>query len=454
MSLPVKQKGKGFQHAESILALGFLAVILLGTVLLALPAASRSGKGIGLFDSLFTATSAVCVTGLVAVDTGTTFSVFGQIVLLVLIQVGGLGFMVFATMIMVALGRKISIRGRMLIRESMNGASLSDLSRLTWLYLLLSIAIETVGTVFLSIRLVPLLGWKHGIWMALFHAVSAFCNAGFDLFGNYASLTAFSGDPLVLLTVAVLIILGGLGFAVILETLRNRQGFRSLTLHTRIVLLTTLGLVLTGTVFYWLAERSNAETLAGFGEGEKILNAFFQSVTMRTAGFNSFDLSRFRDGSKLFSSVLMMIGASPASTGGGIKTTTFAALVLLMLSVVRGENEVNVARRRLSTDIARRALAVAVLFLTTLVTGTLIISFIENGRFPLADILFEASSAMGTVGVSAIGTPNLHPASRAVLLPMMFLGRVGPLTLAFAVAKRQGRIKTLSKHPEERIMIG
>ncbi len=454
MSLPVKQKGKGFQHAESILALGFLAVILLGTVLLTLPAASRSGKGIGLFDSLFTATSAVCVTGLVAVDTGTTFSAFGQIVLLVLIQVGGLGFMVFATMIMVALGRKISIRGRMLIRESMNGASLSDLGRLTWLYLLLALAIETVGTVLLSIRLVPLLGWKHGIWMALFHAVSAFCNAGFDLFGNYASLTAFSGDPLVLLTVAVLIILGGLGFAVILETLRNRQGFRSLTLHTRIVLLTTLGLVLTGTVFYWLAERSNAETLAGCGEGEKILNAFFQSVTMRTAGFNSFDLSRFRDGSKLFSSVLMMIGASPASTGGGIKTTTFAALVLLMLSVVRGENEVNVARRRLSTDIARRALAVAVLFLTTLVTGTLIISFIENGRFPLADILFEASSAMGTVGVSAIGTPNLHPASRAVLLPMMFLGRVGPLTLAFAVAKRQGRIKSLSKHPEERIMIG
>ena len=421
---------------------------------LALPAASRNGKGISLFDSLFTATSAVCVTGLVAVDTGTTFSLFGQVVLLVLIQVGGLGFMVFATMIMVALGRKISIRGRMLIRESMNGASLSDLGRLTWIYLLLSLAIEVVGMILLSIRLVPLWGWKHGIWMALFHAVSAFCNAGFDLFGNYASLTAFSGDPLVLLTVAVLIILGGLGFAVILETLRSRQGFRNLSLHTRIVLLTTLGLILTGTVFYWLAERTNAETLAGFGEGEKLLNAFFQSVTMRTAGFNSFDLSRFRDGSKLFSSVLMMIGASPASTGGGIKTTTFAALILLMLSVVRGENEVNVARRRLSGDITRRALAVSMLFLTTLVTGTLVISFIENRRFPLADILFEASSAMGTVGVSAIGTPALRPASRAILIPMMFLGRVGPLTLAFAVAKRQGKIKTLSKYPEERIMIG
>ena len=455
MILPAKQKGKAsFQHAESILTLGFLALILLGTVLLALPIAAKSGQSIGLFDSLFTSTSAVCVTGLVVVDTGTTFSLFGQIVLIVLIQVGGLGFMVFATMLMVMLGRKISIRGRMLIRESMNASSLSDLGSLTMLYLLLSLTIELVGAVTLCFRFVPLYGWKHGTWMALFHSVSAFCNAGFDLFGNYASLTAFSGDPLVLLTVASLIILGGLGFSVILETARNRQGFRNLSLHTRIVLMTTLVLLLAGTVFYWIVERTNAETLAGCSEGEKILNAFFQSVTMRTAGFNSFDLSGFRDGSKLFSSLLMIIGASPASTGGGIKTTTIATLTLLMLSVVRGESEVNVARRRLSDDISRRALAVAVLFLTTLLTGTLIISLIENGRFPLEDILFEASSAMGTVGVSAIGTPNLSSASRAILLPMMFLGRVGPLTLAVAVAKRQGGLRTASKYPEERIMIG
>ena len=455
MNLPEKQKRKGgFRFAESVLALGFLTVILLGTVLLALPVSSADGRSIGLFDSLFTSTSAVCVTGLIAVDTGTTFSFFGQAVLLVLIQVGGLGFMVFATMIMVMLSRKISIRGRMLIRESMNGESLSDLGWLTRQYLLLALGIELIGTGVLSIRLVPLFGWKHGLWMALFHAVSAFCNAGFDLFGNYASLTAFSGDPLVLLTVAVLIILGGMGFAVILEAMSNRQGFRNLSLHTRIVLLTTFGLILTGTVFYWLAERTNVDTLACRGEGEKVLNAFFQSVTMRTAGFNSFDLSRFRDGSKLFSSILMMIGASPASTGGGIKTTTFATLTLLMLSVVRGENEVNFARRRISGDIARRALAVAILFLAALVTGTLIISFIENGRFLLEDILFEASSAMGTVGVSAVGTPALQPASRAVLLPMMFLGRIGPLTLAFAVAKRQGRTRSSSRYPEERIMFG
>ena len=455
MSLPGKQKNRAtFQHAESILVLGFLAVILLGTVLLALPAASADGKSIGLFDSLFTSTSAVCVTGLVVVDTGTTFSLFGQIVLLILIQTGGLGFMVFATMIMVMLGRKISIKGRMLIRESMNTGSLSDLGRLTRLYLLLSLGIELCGALLLSVRFVPLYGWKHGLWMALFHAVSAFCNAGFDLFGRYASLTAFSRDPLVLLTIAALIILGGLGFSVILETLRNRQGFRNLSLHTRIVLMTTVVLLLAGTVFYWLTERTNAETLAGYSEGEKALNAFFQSVTMRTAGFNSFDLSGLRAGSKLFSSFMMMIGASPASTGGGIKTTTIAAVGLLMLSVVRGESEVNVARRRLSDDILRRALAVAVLFLTIQLTGTLIIALIEDGRFPLQDILFEASSAMGTVGVSAIGTPNLSAAGRAVLLPMMFLGRVGPLTLAVALARRQSKGRSVSKYPEERIMIG
>ena len=441
MSLPGKQKNRAtFQHAESILVLGFLAVILLGTVLLALPAASADGKSIGLFDSLFTSTSAVCVTGLVVVDTGTTFSLFGQIVLLILIQTGGLGFMVFATMIMVMLGRKISIKGRMLIRESMNTGSLSDLGRLTRLYLLLSLGIELCGALLLSVRFIPLYGWKHGLWMALFHAVSAFCNAGFDLFGRYASLTAFSRDPLVLLTIAALIILGGLGFSVILETLRNRQGFRNLSLHTRIVLMTTLVLLLAGTVFYGLREKA--------------LNAFFQSVTMRTAGFNSFDLAGFRAGSKLFSSFMMMIGASPASTGGGIKTTTIAAVGLLMLSVVRGESEVNVARRRLSDDILRRALAVAVLFLTIQLTGTLIIALMEDGRFPLQDILFEASSAMGTVGVSAIGTPNLSAAARAVLLPMMFLGRVGPLTLAVALARQQSKGRSVSKYPEERIMIG
>ena len=442
------------RSAESLLALGFLAVILVGTVLLELPVSAKNGQSIGLFDSLFTATSAVCVTGLVAVDTGTTFSPFGQAVLMALIQVGGLGFMVFATMIMVMLGRKISLRGRMLIRESMNGASLADLSGVARLYLLLALGIELIGAALLSVRFVPLYGLRRGLWMAVFHAVSAFCNAGFDLFGGFSSVTGFSRDPLALLTIAALIVLGGLGFSVILEALRNRQGLKGLSLHARIVLMLTPLLLLLGTGFYLLAESNGAGTLAGFNAGEKALNAFFQSVTMRTAGFNSIDLSRMSDGSKLFSCLLMMIGASPASTGGGMKTTTVAVFALLMLSVVKGESEVNVARRRLSDALTRRALAVVALYITTLLVGTLAISLIEGGRFALSDVLFEASSAMGTVGVSAIGTPNLAPASRLVLLPMMFLGRIGPLTLAIAVAKRQGSARKISKYPEEKIMIG
>ena len=440
MNSPFKREAR----PEAMLVLGFLAVILLGTALLNLPISSKSGRSLGLFDSLFTATSAVCVTGLVAVDTGTTFSPFGQAVLLVLIQVGGLGFMVFATMLMGLLGRKLSIRGRLLIRESMNDVTLSGLGRLTGLYFALALGIELVGMLILALRFVPLYGARNGLWFAAFHAVSAFCNAGFDLFGRFQSLTAFTGDPLVLLTVALLIVLGGLGFTVILEVLRNREGWKGLSLHTRIVLTATLGLLAIGTVFFLLAE----------GKGMNALNAFFQSVTLRTAGFNSVDLAAMKDGSKLFSSLLMMVGASPASTGGGIKTTTLAVLVLLMVSVVRGEGEVNLARRRLSGDTVRRALVVAVLFLSVLISGTLAISLIEDGRFSLADVLFECSSAMGTVGVSAIGTPNLSAASRALLMPMMFLGRVGPLTLAVAVSRRQGKARSLSKYPEEKIMIG
>ena len=432
------------RRPEARLALGFLAVILMGAALLSLPAAARDGRSIGLTDSLFTATSAVCVTGLVSVDTGTTFSPFGQIVLFVLIQVGGLGFMVFATMIMVMLGRRISLKGRMLIRESMNGASLTDLGGLTRLYLLLAFVIEIAGAALLAVRFVPAFGLRRGLWFAAFHAASAFCNAGFDLFGHFTSLTAFTRDPLVLLTVAALIVLGGLGFSVILELARSRGDFRALSLHCRIVLLFTLLLLGAGTGFYLLAERGRIDGL----------NAFFQSVTMRTAGFNSVDLAAFTDGSKLFSCLLMMIGASPASTGGGMKTTTVAVLALLMFSTVKGDSEVNIARRRLTGNTVRRALAVAALFLSVLLTGALAVTIAENGRFSLADILFECSSAMGTVGVSSIGTPDLLPVSRALLMPMMFLGRVGPLTLATAIARRQGRAKGTAKYPEEKIMIG
>lgn len=445
MSVPRRSEGLNREpRPEEWLVLGFLCVILLGALLLAMPLSMKKGSDINFFDSLFTATSAVCVTGLVAADTGTTFSLFGQVVLLVLIQVGGLGFMVFATRVIVILGRRISIKNRMLIRESMNGASLSNLGNLARLYLLLALGIEAAGAGLLAIRFIPMYGLRRGLWFAVFHAVSAFCNAGFDLFGGFSSLTGFAADPLVLLTVAALIVLGGMGFSVILEVLRNRQGYKTMTLHTRIVLTFTLALLLAGTAFYVLVERGRLD----------LLNAFFQSVTMRTAGFNSYDLSALTDGSKLFSSLLMMIGASPASTGGGMKTTTVALVLLLIFSVVKGDTEVNAGLRRIPVDTVRRGLAVVAMFLTMLLLGTLCLSILENGRFSLADILFECASAMGTVGVSSIGTPNLSVASRAVLLPMMFLGRVGPLTLAVAIARKQSRVRPAAKYPEERIMIG
>ncbi len=440
---------------ERVMALGFLCLIILGGLLLALPSASAAGESIGLGNGLFTATSAVCVTGLVTVDTGTTFSLFGQIVLLCLFQVGGLGFMIFATLIMAALGRRITLQDRMLIRESMNIATLSGLVRLTAWYGLLAAGIEAFGALLLATRFVPLWGWSKGLWYSIWHAVSAFCNAGFDLFGSFGSLTGFADDPVVLLTVATLIILGGIGFAVMLDLLNHRFCFSKLTLHTRIVLVMTGLLLLTGTLFYALAEWQNPLTLGQVdGAGSKLTNAFFQSVTMRTAGFNSVPLDRMHDASKLVSVLLMFVGASSASTGGGVKVTTVAVLMLTVLSVLRGEEDVNVAKRRLPSALIRRALAIVVFYSLILLSATVALSLIEGDRHDLTDLLFEATSALATVGVSSVGTPNLKPVSHFVLAPLMFIGRVGPLTMALALARWQGRSKTKLRYPEETITIG
>ena len=441
---------------ERVLAGGFLLTIAVGTLLLALPQATCSGKSIGLFDSLFTSTSAVCVTGLVAVDTGTTFSLFGQVVLMLLIELGGLGFMIFATLIMIALGRRISLKSRMLIRESMNTATLSGLVKLTRWYGLMAVCIELCGAALLAVRFVPRLGWSRGLFYSLFHSVSAFCNAGFDLFGNYSSLTSFRDDPLVLLTVSALIVLGGLGFSVVLEVIGRHRRWRLLSLQAKLVLAVSGGLLVLGTVCYALIEWNNPATLAadGAGAGSKLLNAFFQSVTMRTAGFNSIDLAAMTDASKLVSVLLMFVGASPASTGGGVKTTTMSVLILIVISVVRGQENVTIFGRRLPTDLVRRALAILFITMSVLIGGTVALTLLENDRRPFIDILFETASAVATVGVSTVGTPSLHPVSQAVLIPMMFFGRVGPLTMALALANRQRSEKDPVKYPEEKIMIG
>ena len=458
--MPMESRDEGWTRRairpERVLAGGFLALILVGAALLALPVASASGQSIGLFDSLFTATSAVCVTGLVAVDTGTALSMFGQITLLILIQLGGLGFMIFATLIMMALGRRITLRERMVIRESMSVTDLSGLLRLTMWYGGMALAIEGGGAALLAIRLVPLYGWGKGLYYAVFHAVSAFCNAGFDLFGHYSSLTAFAGDPLVLLTIAVLIVLGGLGFSVILEVIQHRRGGRRLTLHAKVVLTATVGLLLVGTLFFALTEWNNPLTLGkdGAPPAQRLLNAFFQSTTMRTAGFNSVDLAGMKESSKLMAVLLMFVGASPASTGGGVKTTTMSVLLLIVLSVVRGDEHVNVFGKRLPMGLMRRALAILFIDLLILLVCAMLLTLAENEGMPFLDLLFESASALATVGVSAVGTPNLTFLSRLTLIPVMYFGRVGPLTLALALAHKQSDTQNRIKYPEENIMIG
>lgn len=452
----MKKKGaRGTIRPERILALGFLVVILVGTVLLAMPLASANGESIGLFNSLFTATSAVCVTGLVAVDTGRALSLFGQVILILLIQLGGLGFMIFATLIMQALGRRISLRGQVLIRESLNVSTLSGLLRLSRWYGGIALLIEGAGAVLLGIRFVPAYGWSKGAWFAVFHSISAFCNAGFDLFGGFQSLTNFASDPLVLLTISALITLGGLGFAVLLEVWQKKHsGWRGFSLHTKVVLVVSGGLLLAGTVFYALVEWNNPRTLAAGDPPAwvRILNALFQSVTMRTAGFNSVDLAGMRDSSKLMSVILMFIGASPASTGGGVKTTTMSVLLLIVLSVVRGQEQVNIFGKRLPSGLMRRALSILFIYLTMLLAGVMILTLAEGDGYPLSDLMMEAASALATVGVSSIGTPRMTLVSRVTLIAMMYLGRVGPMTLAFALASRQGSDRL--RYPEENLMIG
>ncbi len=439
---------------ERVLVLGFFALIVLGTILLSLPIAAVDGRSHGVFNGAFTATSAVCVTGLITLDTATSWSVFGKVVIISLIQLGGLGFMVFATLIMVALGRRITLRERMVIKESMNATTLSGLIRLSMLYGLIALLIELFGAALLAVRFVPQFGWQKGVLFSLFHSVSAFCNAGFDLFGNFQSLTAYQSDAYVLLTISALILLGGLGFSVIFECVAHRFRWRKFSLHARLVLIVTGGLLIFGTIVFCLLEWNNEKTLGSMGVPDKLLNAFFQSVTLRTAGFNSVDQMALKESSKLMGVLNMFIGASPASTGGGVKTTTMSVLLLVVISVIRGHQDVNVMKKRLAPALVKRALAILFIAGTVLIVGAMALTVIEGDRFPFLDLLYEAASAVGTVGISSIGTPNLTLAGQILLIPLMFLGRVGPLTIALALAYRQDNKQEHVKFPEDSIVIG
>lgn len=444
--MPVKIHGK--LAPAQILAGGFALTILAGTLLLMLPAAAREGS-LPFTAALFTATSAVCVTGLVVVDTGTYFTLFGQLVILSLLQIGGLGFMTMASSIFLVLGRKITLRERLVMQETLNQFSLSGLAELTKIIVVMSFAIEAVGAFLLSLRFVPQFGFWEGIYKGIFHAVSAYCNAGFDIMGNYQSLTAYAGDYWVSGIIMALYILGGIGFVVLLEVYEERR-FRKLSLHAKFVLLITLFLLAVATLFILGMEAGNPLTLGALEGGQKVLAAFFTAATPRTAGFNTVPTDMLTMSSKFFIIGLMFIGASPASTGGGIKTTTMGILFWTALSVIRGDEDVTLLKRNIPLKIIKKSLAVVLFSLLLVFAVTLVLTATEGAAF--LDVFFESVSAFGTVGLSLGLTPELSPVGRIILSLTMFAGRIGPLTMVLVLTKRMG--KSMLKYPDENIMIG
>ena len=442
---------------SKVLALGFLGIIACGTLLLYLPVAAEAGQRITLLQAAFTATSAVCVTGLAVVDTATSYSLFGEVVILCLIQLGGLGFMMFATSALVLTKRRISLRNRILLHETMSMPGLSGTVRTVLRFMVLVFAIEILGAILLSIQFIPRYGVTTGLYYGVFHAISAFCNAGFDLFGAAGSLNAFHHSPLVLLTVSGLIILGGLGFAVIADLISHAGQFKKLQMHTRVVVVMTAALLISGTVFFAVTEWNNPATLnqPGASLPSKLINAWFQSVTTRTAGFSTMDQSALRDGSKLMTIVLMFIGASPASTGGGIKTSTLFVLLVLVRSVFLGNSDVNTFRRRLPLVLIRTALSIFVISLSLLVVGAVVLSFTEEARgLNLLDLLFEEASALATVGLSTRGTASYANKSQVWLMLLMYFGRVGPLTMMLSLQSRHADKLPGVRFPEEGVLVG
>lgn len=436
--------------ATQILAFGFALLILTGGLLLSLPAASRGGVRIPFLNAMFTAASATCVTGLIRYDTWTQFSYFGQAVILLLIQVGGLGFMAVAILFSLAIGRRISLRERSLLAEAISFVQVGGVVRLIRRALIGTAVFEGVGAVLLAIRFVPMFGLGRGIWFAVFHSVSAFCNAGFDLMGirtPFSSLTSLYNDPLVILTIAGLIIVGGIGFMVWNDLVENRFRFRKMQLHTRAVLLSTLVILLAGTVAFACLESGGE--IGSMPLGSRILSAFFQSVTPRTAGFNSVDIASLSDASKLVTMLLMLVGAAPGGTGGGIKVTTLVVMAAAVFAQLKAREGVSLGRSRLGADTLRRAFCTFVLYIATTVVGVLVLS--AQGQ-PLADSTFECLSAIGTVGLTTGITQALAPLSSIVIILLMYAGRVGGLTVFMAVTHSDNSGKLTN--PIGRIIVG
>ncbi|MCI6738841.1 MAG: TrkH family potassium uptake protein [Intestinibacter sp.] len=443
--------------AVQIITVGFLLIILFGALVLSLPVCSADGSSTNFIDSLFTATSAVCVTGLVVFDTSVHWSLLGKVVIISLIQIGGLGFMTIATMISLIRGKKINLKERLIIQESLNQFDLSGIVNLTRQIIFMVFTIEAVGGILLSINFIPKLGPVKGLMYGMFHSISAFCNAGFDLMGSisgqFSSLTSLYDNIFAMIVISLLIILGGIGYPVILDFLKNKR-ISKLNAHSKLVIASTAILLLIGFVFVFAVEYNNPDTLGNMNMKGKLLSSAFQSTTLRTAGFNSIDLSLTKESTIFLMIIFMFIGASPASTGGGIKTTTIAVLFLTVKDFLFGKDQIQIFERSISTETIRKSMVIFFMAISIVIVGTLALS-LTNPQFSILECAFEVTSAYATVGLSIGGSPNLNIIGKFIIMILMFLGRVGSLTiftaiLSINIAKKDRNIK----RPNGKIIVG
>lgn len=432
---------------NQILVLGFLAVILVGTYLLHLPISSSSEESIELLDALFTSTSATCVTGLIVLDTGNDFSLFGQWVILILFQIGGLGIMTFSTMFAFLLGRRISLRQRLLIQESLNQFSIGGLARLAKYILLFTVFFEGLGTFLLYLNWHNIDTNHSTLFLSFFHAVSAFCNAGFSLFSD--SLQQFNFHPGINTIFISLIIFGGIGFLVLTE-LFEYPIHKKLSLHSKLVIVMTVVLLVTGAFGILLLENNNPDTIQNYSLSGKLQISIFQSTTARTAGFNTVPISNMGNATLLLMILLMFIGASPTSTGGGIKTTTFLITFLWMYFTLKGRKHLYLYNRQISNEVLNKAWVILILSMSWVMSMSIILSYFEH--FDFIEILFEIISAFGTVGLSTGITSSLSPVGKVVIILTMFVGRLGPLSIALSLFVN--RYPESIQYPEEHVMVG
>lgn len=441
--MKLRKRLKELQPPQFIV-LVFTAFIVLGTLLLKIPFATT--QSIRWVDALFTSTSAMTVTGLAVVDTGTSFTLFGEIVILVLIQTGGLGIMTFAVLIFMMLGKKIGLKQRLMIQQSLNQPKAGGMVRLVKDLLFFSLTIEAIAAVILAFRWIPEFGVWRGIYVSIFHSVSAFNNAGFSVWSD--SLSGFVGDPIVNIVISLLFIIGGIGFTVLIDVYHNRS-FKKFSLHTKLMLVGTLIINVVAMLFIFIFEYNNTGTLGSLTLGDKLYAAYFQGVTTRTAGFNSVDIGALEEPTILFMLLLMFIGAGSASTGGGIKLTTFLIIFFTVGSFLNGSKEVVVRRRRIDVSLIFKALAILTISISFIFVAILILSITE--RAPILSVAFEVCSAFGTVGLSMGLTGVLTDIGKCVIISVMFFGKIGPLTLAFSLAKRK---VAKVRYPTEDILAG